>query len=399
MITRLVTIGELKAIFLELLLNHTDKVSKVSQDSVLNGIAFGVAKIGQRALKDIALAESHQFPDSAFGVHLDKVADNYGVAARFGSSESSTYVRLVADPGTIYQTGVHTFTGSHGTIFDLEADITIGINGFEYTKIRSQDVGEKTNVDPLSINVVSPEPVGHEFVINEYQATGGRDAEQDDVFRKRIKEGSNILARNTLAYLTQVFIKFNNNILDVYYQGINDKGQVVIAILTQNGINLNQAELDLLTDSGEKFFSLTDLRPRGTKAINIELKNVEYQVFDIDFRAELFQDANPDTVRKDIQVKISKELDFRFWKVSDKVEWDNLLQIVKGVEGVRYVADKFFIPSSDIVVDKNKAPRLRGFLMRNLDGGIISDLAGNLSPVFYPNEPNINFQETALSSI
>lgn len=399
MITRLTPVTELKEIFLELLFDHTDKVSKVSADSVLNGIAFGASKIAQRALKDIALAESHSFPDSAFGVNLDKVADNNGIAPRLGTSESSTFVRLVADPGTIYVAGVQTFTGSHGVIFDLEVDTTIGVNGFEYAKIRSQDAGEKTNVDPLSINVVTPEPVGHQFVINEYQATGGRDVEQDDVFRRRIKEGSNILARNTLASLTQIFMKFNNNILRLYYQGINSKGQVRIAILTQNGIALNQTEIDLLIDSGEKFFGLTDLRPIGTKAVNIELKNIEFQTFDMDFRVELFQDTNPDDVRKDIQVRVSKELDFRFWEFDDKVEFDNLLEIVKRTDGMRYVPDKHFLPSSDIEIEVNKLPRLRGFLMRNLDGGIISDLQGNLNPVFFPSEPNINFQETALSSI
>lgn len=42
MITQLTTVDELKQIFLEIFLNKTDKVSDVSNESVLNGVAYGV---------------------------------------------------------------------------------------------------------------------------------------------------------------------------------------------------------------------------------------------------------------------------------------------------------------------------------------------------------------------
>ena len=44
MITQIIPTQELKQIFLEVLLNKTDKVTDVSEESVLNGIAFGCAK-------------------------------------------------------------------------------------------------------------------------------------------------------------------------------------------------------------------------------------------------------------------------------------------------------------------------------------------------------------------
>jgi hypothetical protein len=103
MITKPLTTVELKQIFLENFLNKTTKVSKVSNNSVINGTAYGVAKIAQKALKDIALIESHLFIDSATGDNLDLIASRLGISPRFGVSGSSTYVRLVADPGTLYQ--------------------------------------------------------------------------------------------------------------------------------------------------------------------------------------------------------------------------------------------------------------------------------------------------------
>ena len=50
MITKITPVEELKQIFLEIFLNKTDKVSDVSDDSVLNAIAYGNAKLTQRTL-------------------------------------------------------------------------------------------------------------------------------------------------------------------------------------------------------------------------------------------------------------------------------------------------------------------------------------------------------------
>lgn len=55
-------------------------------------------------------------------------------------------------------------------------------------KWKSDSEGASTNVDPLSINKLNPVPSGHIACTNEYRATGGRDDEDDDLFRIRIKE-------------------------------------------------------------------------------------------------------------------------------------------------------------------------------------------------------------------
>jgi hypothetical protein len=68
------------------------------------------------------------------------------------------------------------------------------------------------------------------------------------------------------------------------------------------------------------------------------------------------------------------------------VEWDELLRIVKKVEGVKYVPDDFFNPSTDEEVPQNELPRIKTFVMRDLAGNILSDNNGVLSPIFYPNE-------------
>jgi hypothetical protein len=399
-IVRLTSESELQSIQKETIINKTTKVTKISDNSVLSGIAAGNAKIGKKALKDIALAVSHLFPDTATGISLDQVADDHGISPRLGASQSSTYVRIIGDFGTIYTQGVHTFSGSNGVIFDLdEASVTIGSKGYIYAKVRSQSTGAITNVNPYIINTVNPTPSGHVGVINEYAATGGRDVEDDPTFRKRIKEGMNVLSQDTLAYLTQVFIKYNPDVLRVVFEGINQSGKVILGILTQNGIDLTANELQTLLEDTQEYYCLTEMSPIGypPESTAIELKNVEYYNIDIDFRVDLFDASILDETAIDIQIKFSKYVDFRFWNsATDKVEWDTLLGIVKNTDNVKYVPDTHFSPSVDIIIPNNEFPRFRGFIVRNLDGDILVNQSGTIDPVFYPNEIEESLQESVL---
>lgn len=397
--TRLSTVTELKQIFAETLLNNTSKVSKISDNSVLNGISFGVAKIAQKAIKEIALVESHILVDSAYGGQLDDIASSRGVSSRFGPSQSSTFIRVVGEEGTTYTPGVHTFTGVHGQTFDIEEEFTIGVHGFGYVKVRSQGVGKSQNVDPLTLDSVIPEPQGHIFCTNEYAAFGGRDIEDDDLFRKRIKEGVNLAATSTLSKLTQIMNKINPNVLKVVYQGTDSQTKVVLGVVTQNGIDLSVSELNDIEVRVEEFLAISDLKPIGVSSSRVTLTNVQYQPINIMFRVDIDPSFNSDLVRKDIQVQFSKHLDFRFWEPNRKVEWDELLSIVKNTEGVRGCPDTKFYPNSDIVVQKTKIPRIRGFVMLDLNGNIITDIANSVSPVFYPTKVDSSFQRTILSSI
>ena len=83
----------------------------------------------------------------------------------------------------------------------------------------------------------------------------------------------------------------------------------------------------------------------------------------------------------------------------DIVEWDDLLEIVKSTDGIKYADDNAFFPSTDVTVLNNLLPRIRGFRMMDLDGNIISDIQGVLNPVFYPEEADFSFQSTVLAEI
>jgi len=394
MLTKILSRAKLKQLWLELFINKTDKATDVSDNSVTNAVAYGSAIVAQKCLKDIAIVESQIFPDSATGTDLDNAATLFGVPARKGALQSSTYLRIIAAQGTYYDKTVVSFTNYNGIRFLPENDLTMGSQGYAYLKVRSEDTGDKTNVDANSIITINSAPTGHIAVTNEYMATGGRDVESDEIFRQRIKKHNNIISRYTLEYYNQTFQEFNDSVLRVLNLGNDNDGFRILAIVTQNGIDLSQSELDTLLESTKSYFSLTDLNKFGD-LIDIKLQNAGwYYVGDplgndsgtgIDFRVQLWDGFAPDDVRKQIQINISKYLDFRFWEYGDKIQWDDLLQIVKDTSGVRYVPDGFFNPGQDELVPVNKLPRVKKFVMRDLNGNIIADSNGVLSPVFYPS--------------
>ena len=398
MITKITPVEELKQIFLEIFLNKTDKVSDVSDDSVLNAIAYGNAKLTQRTLTNQAIIEGHIFPDSAYGEYLDNLAAIRGVAPRFGAVGSTTYVRVTADEGTSYIAGIHTFTSTSGIVFDLEESGIVGINGYAYLKVRSQQSGLNTNVDALSINKVSPIPQGHISVINEYAATGGSDQESDALFRERIKTNMNQMSRTTLSYLEQVFMKINPRVLRLHKGGVDSDGKFNLIVVSVNGQNFTTAEFDEILSKSEEYLSLSELLREGS-GFALKLNNVDWLPVDIEFRADIDPAYDIDSVRRNIQIQMNKLFYYRFWKYGDKIEWENMLYAAKNVEGVRYIPDTHFYPQADINVPKYRLPRVRSFIMRDLDGNIIEDNNGVLSDVFYPNEEDRSYQESVLTMI
>ena len=398
MITKIVPVSDLKQMFLEILLNKTDKISDISDDSVLNGIAYGCAKVGQRLLVNQGIVEGHLFPDTAYGQYLDNIASIRGVSPRFGACGSTTYVRVIAEPGTSYIMGVQKFTSTSGVTFELEESKTVDKNGFAYIKVKSTQVGTSTNVDPVSINKVSPKPNGHISVTNEYAATGGMDAESDALFRQRIKNSVNALSRGTIAFIEQVFMKINPRVLRVFKGGITSNGKINLIICSTNGASFSQNEFDLMISRSEEYLSLHDIL-REVNGYALNLVNVEWQYVDVSFRVELDPSYDVDVVRKNIQIQMNKLFDYRFWNQGDRIEWDDLLQVAKNTEGVRYIPDNYFYPQSDINVPSNKLPRIRGFIMYDLNGNIIESNNGLISDVYYPNSPDIDFQSSVVNTI
>ena len=380
------TVSMLKSLWVEMFLNKTSKVSNIADGSVLSAVAYGTAKVAQKAIKDIAITEAQIFPTTATGDYLDKSAALFGVSPRKQAIGSSTYVRVYADPGTIYMQGTN-FIANNGIRFESEASYTVDNSGYGYISVRSTSTGEITNVDANTITQVSPRPLGHIECTNEYCAIGGRDYEDDETFRSRIINYNNRLSENTTESFTQIFQDLDDRILKVMNVGLGEDGKTHIYLVTQNGSYFTDDELDTLLEQATPYFGFTEIDIQGD-VVGIVLENAEWMYVGgdtgIDFRVELQPDCDIATVRKNIQIALTKYLDFRFWTPGGIVEWDDLLSVVKNADGVKYVPDEYFNPSYDEEVPLNQLPRIKAFRIRDLEGNVLFDAGSNLSNIFYP---------------
>jgi Baseplate J-like protein len=390
MITKIYTIEKLKSLIMELFYNKQDRVTSASDESVINAAFFGVAKVGQKAMKDIALVESHLFPQYAYGSNLDNAAKLFGAPVRFGSSGSSTYVLIRAAVGTTYVATTNIFSGENGIDFELTENFTVDFSGYGYAKVRSTGIGAVTNVNANTITKVTPIPSGHIGVTNEYAATGGRDVESDADFRLRIIQHPNIVAQKTLVFLAEMFRTVNDDVLRVLNYGIDSNGRLELAIVLQSGANLTVSELATLLDTTREYFAIGDLSPIGDLTGVVLVNPVWFSIggdglsaTGIDFRVQLYDNYDVEEVRKDIQIALSNLIDFRYYDWSTPIQWSDLLAIVKGTNGVRFVPDAYFNPAYDITVPTGQLPRIKKFVMRDTDGNVIFSNV-NLVSVFYP---------------
>jgi len=385
LLTDVMTIDDLKALYVETFMNHTNKVSKVSDLSVVNAHAYGVAKLFQKDLKDTAILESQIFPELSSGSYLDKAAMRVGGLVRLGAAASSTFVLVYAEPGTSYIPGESSFTSTKGVTFGIVSFSTVGDSGYMYIPVRSQGVGENTNVEPLTINSMISPPVGHMRCTNEYYATGGRNEENDVDFKQRILSFFQFSTKSTLGNLLSNLQELEPNILKVQSKGVID-GKLNLSLLTCNGQWFTDDELREFEGRLSQFMCISDVNVQGTEPGVVLSNYTWFQVGGsggVDFRVEFDSGVNENEVRKNIQVRMTKYFDFRYWD-KKKVEWDDLLMLVKSVKGVKYVPDEYFLPKTDMPIPSGTLPRVIKFVMRDMIGNTLYNNSGSILPIYYP---------------
>lgn len=385
--TIITTIEELKNIILEILFSKTDKVNKVSSTSIINALAYGIAKIGQKALKDIALIEAQLFPEYATGEYLDLVAARYGIFERLGACSSTTYLFISGTPNTYFDKDKVSFTSNDGITFLLEDSVTIPNCKYVYAKVKSENTGLKTNVAPLSIvNCINPPSSGFDFCINEFMAVGGRDTETDEELLYRIENIHNSLSTKTLEYLTQIALRFQPDILKFVHLGTK-LGKTKLGIYTQSGCNLTDSQLATLRTQMQGYLSISDISDEINS--RVVFSNVGYSTIDLSFKIEYMTDKySINEIYLAIQRKLNNFVDFRYWDINKNVQWSDLYSLVRNTEGilsVPYADFKVNGGHNDIEVNINLLPRFRSCLIYDINGNSLLDInMVNNMPVIYP---------------
>jgi len=380
LITEVITTDKLKSIISEIFFNTTNKVSKITDNSIINAHFYAISRLAQKALSNIAIHESRIFTDTASGQYLDDSATLFGAGERLGASKSSTFIKVYADPGTRYIQGVHQFRSISGISFDITETKTVNDNGYGYIPVISTTSGANTQVDANTITRISPKPVGHISCSNEYMAVGGSDVESDEDFRIRIKSSFNVLSSNTLGRLLSVLRLINNNIVRVFRLGYIDS-KYTYGVVTRDGGGLSSSQLSELAQRSKEYLSSTDVSASG-ELIGLSFVNIDWDPITIDFRAEIPNSYNFDDIRREIQINLTKYFDYRYWEFGKIISRAELIYIISSIEGVEYIPDEHFIPGSDRTSEFGTLPRIFSFIMRDLNGNILYTATSQLD-IYY----------------
>lgn len=366
-----------------MMINKSDgRISKVADNSILNGLAYGVAKIAQKGQKDSALIESEIFPEYAYGEYLDRIVERSGIQRRRRNEKSSVYVRLIAKPNTVYLKDECIFSSNTGYTFVLDENAQIGDSGIGYFQLKSVDTGNNTNVPAESITQVSNAPAGHIYCINEIAASGGVDIESDEQLLNRLVQNFSNFALDTISKIKGVAMQYLPIIKDIRKLGAKE-GTPILGIVTVNGINLTEEQLQSLKIHLSKYISISDyVNTTLDVSPNIILQNLVPTYIDIDCRID-YVDIDQETLRRNITLALTKYLDYDKTLAKRQIDWEELFYVMRDVYGVSSLPEQYFSPGEDISISLNSYPRLRGLVLRSLQGDIISS-SSTVVPVYYP---------------
>ncbi len=387
------SIEELRNAFNRYLFAYTDKVTKISPNSTLSAIGYGVAILAQRILGEAAVLQTYIDPELATGDRLDDIARQRGVTARRGAQTSTTYVRISFDDtqAVTLRSGIQV-TGDDGIVFQLTnyptttfpANTSASGVRFVYALATSLTTGSNTNVGTGTLTSLQGGAItGVRGVINEVPATGGSDAETDDAFRDRILNIGNVVAEGTLAKL-QAALSEDSSVTSIFATKplyrlllmgrVNRQartstaqanvGVPKIGVITQNLSQLSDSELMTLQGASVQYLPLN--------TPSVVFVNVEPVKVSIDARLAFSDTITTQTQRKEVIDRIIQRLYALFRDATRRrklsIERSELLFAFNNDAGISFLNEQFFSPFGNIRITDNLPITLESVIIRDLQG-------------------------------
>jgi Uncharacterized homolog of phage Mu protein gp47 len=163
------------------LTNPTSKIEGSFCMDVIQAVAMEISRsVTMRVIDYI----DQTMLDTSEGEFLDRKALDYAIE-RISAIPSSGYVTFLGDEGTIIPKGTTVESDEFTFITNNEAIIK---NGSAEVLCICSEGGSETNVSEESITIITDDIIGLDSCVNHDSFSGGRDEEDDEVFRERILE-------------------------------------------------------------------------------------------------------------------------------------------------------------------------------------------------------------------
>jgi len=388
MIIKPKSLEEIKNEFLTTVLNCTNKVTKILPTSVLNSIAYGIAKIAQKMNKEAAMIESSLFPEYAIGSVLDDVAKREGIPERLGETYSSVNTLWVVNlnAGNVIIKAGSKISGYNNIPFTTTVDLIILASdgsGMGYVEAVCDNVGNNGNVGAYSLNKIVSLASGSSAlnkifsVTNPSNAVGGEDLENDYDFRKRILNYNSISGINTIDYYENIIRHLLPEVLRIKTNPINAlKGNFKIVLVSRSSGNFSGGDLSTLKTNLIPFLPLRD-----ANILSLNIENISWTYFDIILRFKKDAAYTLLNIAQRINLSVNNYINHKEWEFGKKVDFEIMFSIARQTDGVLDVNDNAFRPNADIVVPINSLPKLRNIIL-------VDELTGEVLDKQFPVRRN-----------
>jgi len=334
------------------------KISTVLPNTVLDGVAWAVAKLAQHIITDTAYLETKFFPEYATGSLLNAHASRMGLEERRGMTNSSVILQFLCDPLydalPTYPKGTKVKTAK-GLVYETIASVTVSeARRIAFVEARSQKTGPASavGIGELTTMVDAP-PYGHLSVTNVTMSIGGFTEEHDILYRQRILSARDLLSVNTSAFYEALIFLLHDNIIRVRFRTVDSRNsKYVINVLRNDGSYFTDVELNAIKTSILPYLPIHDIDGKNVLVNNFEFVNLYVFVsaqFDINRHEELQNELNRE---------LNEYLDFRFWQEGQKVQWEELIELFRDIEGIIEVNESRVSPPNDIVLAYDQLPKV-----------------------------------------
>ena len=353
------------------------------------GVAAGLADAVARPLQHLEKLRYDgilsMLVDTATGTDLDALGVERGGLTRGVASGSSAPVVLQGTPGAEVPSGTQLGSVS-GIVYTTQNAVTIGtanplllgesgsLSLGDTVMVQSTTAGQSTNVPAYTINSLISSVSGIDAVFNPIAATGGADAESDELFRARIKARPALSAQGTAAFLEAL---------------AQAEPTLGAQVLRATVVRTDGATVYLVRNTGAPFTvggggeleTISNyMQPRLKAIFGLTTANLTFAAVDVQSTVDLNPGYTMQEAFVEVSDAIANYIDWQTWTVGANVDLATLLARVADAASVRSVDEAGFIPAADVQVGGAQIPRLTSCTLTSVITGEV--VGGSLNQQF-----------------
>ena len=360
-------------------ISSQSSVTYLGKESTARGIFYSIANTLAEIWNDVYQMKRQMQVSTAKLTDLDTLGARDGLT-RNGATKSSVALVVSGTAGTVIPQGT-TVLSIGGVSYSTVNVITLGNNSSlsrplesltlgDIVMAESTTTGSSTQAGIKEITIFNP-PITGVQVTNLLPTVGGKDAETDDEFRKRIVENSNLFSQGTQTFYEVLAREANPNVILTTAKFDPLNGGTIIYVAKNTLVNYTSDELQTISDY------VYDRQ----RALNpVTCLNATYKQIEIAFQYNRDSAVLATDINKNLAIKLSEFINLQRISFGAVVGYQQILQMILSITGIKNIILSTFLingTQGDVVCGSTELPSLTKLVMN--DG---SETTINLNQIF-----------------